>query len=73
MEKVTYYRCGVCRKIYDRKSEAMECEKYHTCIKQIESCNYLSLAEDMGTYGSYPKIISVEMEDGKIVQYKRME
>ena len=73
MEKVIYYRCGICRKIYDSESEAMECEKYHTCIKQIESCNYLSLAEDMSNYGSYPKIISVEMEDGKIVQYKMME
>lgn len=73
MERVTYYRCGICRKVYDSESEAMDCEKYHICIKQIKSCNYLSLAQDMGTYGSYPKIISVEMEDGKIVQYKRME
>ncbi|RHQ81971.1 hypothetical protein [Clostridium sp. AF22-10] len=68
MKEVKHYICEICGIEYHDKQKCQECEKNHKQIKKIISTKYQSLS--MNVKG-YPVSITVEMDDGKELTFKR--
>ena len=67
MKKIELYVCDVCGTQYKEKIKCQDCEKSHVRPLQISGLKYMPKECN----GGYPVHITVKMEDGKIVTYKR--
>lgn len=63
MKENHFYVCEICKREYQKKQDALECEGSH--IRPTEIIEYFYNA-----FGSYPNDIRVEMEDGVVLCYK---
>lgn len=68
MKETTLYVCEICGTNYAMRSSAEKCEKGHKKPKKIDCCKYIPINNDNT---GYPLKIDVQMEDGKIVSYRR--
>lgn len=68
MEELKLYRCEFCGTSYKEKKRCIECEKSHKKPVKIIDSRYV--AENDNKKG-YPVSITVQMEDGNKVIYKR--
>lgn len=68
MRKVEHYICETCGTEYNDKKRCEQCEKGHIKALKIKSARYLSVEKNAK---GYPLSVNIEMEDGKIVTYKR--
>lgn len=68
MKKVQHYVCEICGTEYADRIPCEQCEKSHKTPMKIHSARWLSMKQN----GSgYPIAITVEMDDGKEITYKR--
>lgn len=68
MKELKLYQCEICGTQYKVKNECKECEKRHIKPKKINGTRYLNFKDNNK---GYPVSISVEMEDGVTITYKR--
>ncbi len=68
MKELKLYQCEICGTQYKNKAECKECEKRHIKPKGITGTRYLNFKDNKK---GYPVLISVEMEDGFTITYKR--
>lgn len=68
MKELKLYQCEICGTQYKEKNECKECEKRHIQPKKITGTRHLSYKKNQK---GYPVSITVEMEDGNTVTYKR--
>ena len=68
MKKVEHYICEACGTEYKDKDRCIACEKGH--VKPVKICTSRFISLDRNAKG-YPLSINIEMEDGKIITYKR--
>lgn len=68
MKKIDLYQCEHCKTQYNSKDKALECEKSHRHPKKIEKSIWIPMKDNKR---GYPTRISVLMDDGEIVTYKR--
>lgn len=68
MKKVEYYICETCGTQYKFKADCEKCEKSHCKPKEIVKSRYIKFADNEK---GYPIAITLKMEDGKEVTYKR--
>ena len=67
MKECKLYQCEICNTQYKEKSYCQACEKNHFKHESIKECKYH--AEQY--FANYPDTITVLMEDGKEIKYKR--
>lgn len=68
MKELKKYQCEVCHTEYADRNDAIRCEEHHVLPKTIKDVfAHPQTAED----SPYPKLIIVEMNDGRIVEYTR--
>lgn len=68
MKEVKHYVCEVCGTEYSDKQRCQKCEKNHKKIKKIISEKHQGFSMNLQ---GYPISITVEMDDGKELTYKR--
>lgn len=68
MKEVKHYVCEVCGTEYSVKQRCQKCEKNHKKIKKLISEKHQGFS--MNSAG-YPISITVEMDDGKELTFKR--
>lgn len=68
MKELKLYQCEICGTQYKNKADCKECEKRHIKAKKITDTRYLNFKNDNT---GYPVSITVEMEDGFTITYKR--
>lgn len=68
MKELKLYQCEICKTQYKDKAECEKCEKSHIKPKKITETMYLNFKDDNT---GYPVSITVEMEDGFTITYKR--
>lgn len=68
MKEVKHYVCDICHVEYSSKVSCEKCEKTHCKPIKIVDARYVGF---MDTVTDYPVSITVKMEDGKEVMYKR--
>ena len=72
MKQITLYKCEICGTEYKFSKDAEACEKYHVkpAVKTpIAVCQFKPY--HMQACGPYPFKISVKMNDGKTIEYRR--
>lgn len=72
MKEITLYKCDICGTEYKFAKDAEACEKYH--IQPIKDSPFASAMYKPYRVQScepYPYKITVKMEDGKTLIYKR--
>ena len=67
MKECKLYQCEICNTQYKEKSDCQACEKNHVKPESIKECKYH--AEQY--FANYPDTITVLMEEGKELKYKR--
>ena len=72
VEKLRYV-CEKCGAEYVEQENAIACEARHVPINSVEVVKYPQLHPTNLQTTNYPKIIKVEMEDGKVMQYLLMK
>ena len=68
MKQIQKYQCEVCHTEYAKREDAVACEKNHKIPKAIVETRYLTKAQDGG---GYPVTITVLMNNGERITYKR--
>lgn len=68
MKETKLYTCEFCGTSYKEKSKCQQCEENHSKPVKIVDAAYASFK---GDESGYPKRITVEMEDGEEVEYRR--
>ena len=68
MREIQQYLCEHCGTLYADKMKAQECERNHKSAINILYQRFLPKKNDAS---GYPISITVKMEDGKEVVYKR--
>ena len=68
MKEVKHYPCDICGTEYNDKEKCKRCEKSHCTPKEIVKARYTGFCYNAK---GYPVSITVKMEDGKEVIYKR--
>lgn len=68
MKEVKHYVCDICHVEYSSKVSCEKCEKTHRKPIKIVDAKYVGF---IGAVNGYPVSITVKMEDGKEVMYKR--
>ena len=68
MRVMTKYICEFCGTEYADKNTAAECEKNHKTVSRIKNMTYKPIRM---LPNGYPIKIEVEMEDGKVIEFKR--
>lgn len=82
MKEITLYVCEICGTRYANKKEVENCEASHIKPKKLTKTMKfhpyksgkdptLTLYEASNGAPQYPDWIDIEMQDGKIVRYKR--
>lgn len=72
MKQITFFQCEVCRTQYKFQQDAKNCEKYHI----RPTSGYPLAGEVYRSYNQqgsspYPIKITVEMQDGTKLEYRR--
>ena len=68
MKKVEHFICDICGTEYKSSTFCVQYESKHSINPKITQCRYLPITQDST---GYPIAISVKMDDGKTVVYKR--
>lgn len=68
MKEVKHYICEICGTEYNDRRKCQECEKTHCKVAKIVSARYIRYGDNKK---GYPVSITVEMENGEKVEYKR--
>ena len=68
MKEVRHYVCEICHTEYNNKIDYEKCEKNHKKIKKVIGAKYLSRGQNLK---GYPHKITVELEDGSVVDFSR--
>ena len=79
MKETTLYICTICGEKYANKKEAENCEAAHIKPKRLTKtmkfhpykCGRDPILGFAVSQSQYPDWIEIEMQDGKIVRYKR--
>ena len=58
---IVEYKCKHCKKVFDSRGNAIDCEKSHLRVKRARSLSFVR--------GPYPLTIEVEFPDGKTMTY----
>ena len=62
------YMCEKCGTYYTLAEDALRCEEGHVPAKRVRDQKYVAIANDRT---GYPTYVSLVMEDGKIIRYRR--
>ena len=62
MKELHYYVCEICKREYDDKQTALDCEHSHIKPGAIVGYYY-------DEFDSYPNDIRIEMHDGRVLSY----
>lgn len=68
MKEIKHYICEICGTEYNDKKRCNNCELGHVRPVEICQARYIAISDNAK---GYPLSISIKMEDGKIVIYKR--
>ena len=68
MISIEQYKCEFCHTVYKDKPMCIKCENSHVEPKAIIRCRYQPNCVDRT---GYPDRITIQMSDGKSVDYKR--
>lgn len=68
MKALKLYQCEICGTQYKERLECEKCEKTHIQPKAIVGAKYIRMRDNAK---GYPLAITVMMEDGQSLQYKR--
>lgn len=68
MKSLKLYQCEICGTQYKERLECEKCEKTHIQPKAIVGAKYIRMRDNAK---GYPIAITVMMDDGHSVQYKR--
>lgn len=68
MKEVKHYICEMCGTEYKDKKRCNDCEHGHVRPVAICQARYIPISDNAK---GYPLSISIEMEDGEVVLYKR--
>ena len=74
MKEITLYVCEICGTRYANKKEVENCEASHIKPKKLTKTmkfHPYKSGKDPTLTLQYPDWIDIEMQDGKIVRYKR--
>ena len=67
MKKIEQYKCKICGAVYASKQDCAACEKQHVKAHHIVK----QFHRQMNVCAKYPHTITVAMEDGSIIEYKK--
>lgn len=67
MKECKLYQCEICNTQYKDRSDCQACERKHVKPKGVKQCKYHGERYSE----NYPDTITVLMEDGKEIKYKR--
>lgn len=68
MKEKKLYVCEHCGTAYNSKAQCGKCEKNHKKVKRLDRAEYAPIT---GDETGYPKSITVELDNGDKVKYKR--
>lgn len=68
MKEIKLYECSICHTTYRERLKCKDCEKSHRIPVKINNYRHLSLSQNKK---GYPESITVEMDNGDKVVYKR--
>ena len=68
MKEKKLYVCEHCGTAYNSKAQCERCEKNHKKVKRLDRVEYAPIT---GDETGYPKSITVELDNGDKVKYKR--
>ena len=68
MKEIKLYQCSICHTQYKDKLTCQKCEKSHVIPKKVKDCRYIPFRNNEK---GYPCQVHIEMEDGKVIIYKR--
>lgn len=71
MIQVTLYQCEVCGTSYDNAAKCMECENFHVPVVNDQPPFYKYYPKEMGPESKYPYAVTVKMDDGETLTFKR--
>lgn len=67
MKECKLFQCEICNTQYKEKSDCKACERKHVKPTGVKQCKYHGERYSE----NYPDTITVLMEDGKEIKYKR--
>lgn len=68
MKEKKLYVCEHCGTTYNSKEQCWKCEGNHKKVKRLDRAEYAPIT---GDETGYPKSITVELDNGDKVKYKR--
>lgn len=68
MKEKKLYVCEHCGTAYNSKEQCRKCEGNHKKVKRLDKVEYAPIT---GDETGYPKSITVELDNGDKVKYKR--
>ena len=68
MKEKKLYICKKCKTAYASDKDAQICEDSHVPAKRVRDQKYVAIANDRT---GYPTYVSLVMQDGNIVRYRR--
>ena len=72
MKQITLYKCEICGTEYKFSKDAEACEEYHVKPDaKLPISGYGYKPYNMQGTGPYPFKVSIKMDDGKILEYRR--
>ena len=74
MNMVSRYECKYCLKLFEKEEECKKCEESHIMPKKMVSMAFNDFVKDGNPlfdrdHNTYPRLIVVQMADGKEVRY----